>query len=357
MSLTEIHPPLRAAPPLRPTVTFYYPRRVENPSAIPECLGRYEGRKSGNYIWPVKTYGYLSAAGVECRLAEQMPEEGIVITHRDWLPNSLRPNGRQLLVCVVADMIVHPYAQVQLLQNQADPLLTADAELWPSFFMPLWTESGLRGRDASRGDRFENIGFMGSAHNLAPQMKTGKWRARLAELGLRWVVAPPDSWHDYSALDAVLAVRSFSSFPRYRYPATKLFNAWAAGVPAIFGPESALRAERRGPLDYLEVGSPREAVAALDRLRKDPSLREAMVANGLVRALEHTPQKTTGQWTRLLADELPRLYQQWSAADEAYRRDFLARRRAAYRELMLRELGASVYWRLARFIAQVTQRL
>jgi hypothetical protein len=341
---------------IRPIVTFYYPGLVGDPESIPECQDRYVMRKSGNYVWVVRTYGYLSSAGIECRLSDNVPDEGIVISHRDFMRDSLRPNSRQLLVCVVADALVHPYAQVHIVQNPMDPMMVACDELWPSFYLPLWTESGLIPRDVGRGDTFNRIGYFGSRHNLAPQLRSGKWRAKLDRMGLQWVIQNPNAWNDYSTVDAILAVRSFTKCPHPRCPATKLYNAWAAGVPAIFGRESAIRAERKGPLDYIEVRSPLEAVAAIERLKKDRPLREAMVANGKVRAREVTIQTTASRWTQLLGNDFQQAYQQWCSADNAYRRRFLARRRVAYGRLMMHDFGASVYWQLARFAAGLFRR-
>ncbi|MET0656934.1 MAG: hypothetical protein ABW110_02105, partial [Steroidobacteraceae bacterium] len=87
--------------------------------------------------------------------------------------------------------------------------------------------------------------------------------------------------------------------------ATKLYNAWLAGVPAILGPEIAYRHLRRSELDYIEVNSAAEALEAIERLRSDHLLYQAMIDNGVRRAEEFTVGRLTREWTSLLFDTLP----------------------------------------------------
>jgi hypothetical protein len=88
-------------------------------------------------------------------------------------------------------------------------------------------------------------------------------------------------------------------------PASKLTNAWAAGVPAILSPELPYRELRRSSLDYLEARSGAEALEAIDRLVSDPALYSAMVANGLERAREFHSDCLTGRWAEALWQTVP----------------------------------------------------
>ena len=86
-------------------------------------------------------------------------------------------------------------------------------------------------------------------------------------------------WTDYSDVDLVLAVRP----PIGTYtdkPASKLYNAWRAGVPALLGPEPAFRELYTDPLDYVEVSTVEDALAAIDRLRAEPDLYRRMIDRG-----------------------------------------------------------------------------
>lgn len=80
-----------------------------------------------------------------------------------------------------------------------------------------------------------------------PELQQPAWQEQLKALGLNWhVVTTSSRWHDYSDVDVVLAARAFGRPNSYAWkPATKLYNAWHAGVPAIFSGESSLLAERQ----------------------------------------------------------------------------------------------------------------
>lgn len=112
----------------------------------------------------------------------------------------------------------------------------------------------------------------------------------------------------------MLAVRSFSSNRYDHKPASKLFNAWKAGVPAILGCESAFQAERKGDLDYVEVSSMETLIQAITDLRNDDPLRQAIARNGKTRAKEVEPSRITEKWIDFLVNEATPAYHQWCAA-------------------------------------------
>jgi hypothetical protein len=77
-----------------------------------------------------------------------------------------------------------------------------------------------------------------------------------------------NEWHDYSDTDVVLAIRELDRDNLWQgKPASKLYNAWHAGVPAILGYVSAFRSERETKLDYLQATSVREVILALKKLK------------------------------------------------------------------------------------------
>lgn len=155
--------------------------------------------------------------------------------------------------------------------------------------------------------------------NLAPELLHPSWQKHLSTLGLDWQpILNRNHWsdyrhidprcHDYSHVDVIVAVRRFDHHPltqRYPYmnkPATKLYNAWLAGVPAVLGVESAYQAERTSPQDYLEVTSVEETLSALKRLKGDRQLYQAMVNQGKYRAATIHPSVTTAKWRKFLTD-------------------------------------------------------
>jgi hypothetical protein len=322
-----------------PPVYFFVPADAWPEDMKPGSGYFWSAKRGGKWNWTFQTHEYLHAAGFPCQLVDEFPADGIIVAHTRLLAQSLVPNARQLLVCIEADRGRHPYAQLHVQQNPAGAD-AANAELRtridqccvempnPNQYICYWPQPGLIPRDPSRGDRFERIVFMGRPKNLAPILQSEDWARRLTEHDLRWeIVEDRMAWRDYRGVDAIVAARDFGRDPHLDKPATKLQNAWRAGVPAVLAVESAFRAERRGELDYLEVDSADDALAALLRLKHDVGLRHAMIENGHRRAAEVTPAEITADWTRYLREVAMPAYVAWTAAPEYARKRFLRHRR------------------------------
>ena len=88
-------------------------------------------------------------------------------------------------------------------------------------------------------------------------------------------------WNDYSEIDVIVAIRPNTSSQYPNKPASKLVNAWRAGIPAILGPEIAYREVRKSELDYIEAKNRYEVARAIRRLKDSPELYAGMVENGL----------------------------------------------------------------------------
>jgi len=318
-----------------PPIYFYIPQSqwpVGDLPQIPEEYGdwmsawnsRY-GR--GKYDWTLQTYLYLKADGLSCKLINFVPKEGIVISHRDFWSDNLKPSSKLLIVCIKVDREPHPYAQLQVVQNNQDELLKRSQFLWQSYPLKFWLQSKLIPRDCNRGARFENAAFFGVLDSLAAQLQQPQWEEQLSAMGLRWEVVKCDRWHDYSEVDVIVAVRSFEGSNTFdSKPASKLINAWHAGIPAILGLESAYRHERKSELDYIEVASIEEAIAALFRLKNDFNLRQEMVNNGKIRAQEMGNTQITFQWRNFLTNVAVPAYYRWCMASLAQQQIFLMRR-------------------------------
>lgn len=318
-----------------PPIYFYIPQS-DWTEDMPENADTYwVGFRRGIYCWTLQTYLHLKASGFPCELVGSLPNEGIVVSHWDSLPEDFQPGPKLLVVCIQADRARHPYAQVHIVQNPKGLLtklmLLGDKYLLPGgrYYMPLWSQPELIPRNSARGDRFENIAFFGLKENLLPELQSPSWQEQLEALGLRWqVVSRFESWNDYSDVDAILAVRSFGHQDYIWKPATKLYNSWHAGVPAILGSESAYQAERKSELDYIEVTSLSKVISALKRLRDDKSLRQAMIENGQIRAQETQPERIVARWRTLLIDQIIPEYEAWISS-RFYRQSFIQRRQLA----------------------------
>ena len=264
--------------------------------------------------WVVPAYARLRRLGRAVTLGNDVPRSGFVVyhkeDHRTVLARAPR-DGEPLLVACRADFRSADEADFELLQNGH----YADDKR--CFFMPLWPQPGLIPRDPARGTRVENVAFKGYVGNLLPELRGDAFARFMAQHDLRWqldTVADRDvsrpvqaAWHDYRDVDVVLALRPGGEREHTHKPATKLYNSWLAGVPAILSPDYAFRELRRSPLDYLEVESVTGAEDALRKLQRDPALYLAMVENGRFRAREFTADALAQRWDALLFATLPDL--------------------------------------------------
>jgi hypothetical protein len=295
-----------------PPIYFYLPAE-DWPADLPQHSSTYWDGFTGNitggvYAWVIQTYLRLRESGFPCELVGQFPPSGIVLAHRVSLPFHWQPPPSVLLICLRADYEPHPFAPLHVVQNAAQPLSGSAA-----VYMPHWPQVGLLPRSVDRGDQFTTIAFFGIEKNLAPQLQGPAWRDQLQAMGLQWEVMDQSRWCDYQAVDATVAIRDFTGQGHLHKPATKLYSAWSAGVPAILGPESAYQAERQSEHDYLEVRTLAATLTALERLRDDLTLRRAIIAQGQRRAQEITPEGLTRRWQDFLQTVAVPRYRQWIA--------------------------------------------
>lgn len=323
-----------------PPIYFYIPQRYWPRTMPTSADDNWKGFGIGIYAWTWQTYLRLKAEGFPCELVGELPAEGIVLVHRNSLRahnDNLKPEPNILLICLKAELQPYPYAQLHIVQNP-----TENQILKNSYYIPHWTQPALIPRNPARGDRFENIAFFGHEVNIAPELVHSSWQKQLNALGLHWYPILnrnhwsdyseiSDRWNDYSEIDAVVAVRSFNRQQLYlsrnyiSKPATKLYNAWLANVPAILGGESAYRAERNCSLDYLEVASPVDVISALERLRDNPALRQEMVKNGQVRAQAIQHSNITAKWCNFLEEIAVPAYYHWRTKPRWFQQAMLGR--------------------------------
>jgi hypothetical protein len=306
---------------------------------------------SARHASTIRTWLQLREAGFECDLVDEPPDEGIVVTHTDFLPRAgkdtdppwKRPGkferwmASAFVVCFQADRPRHPYAHMHVVQNGMDATrsnqrIAGRRAGLHVHYIPLWPQPGLQHRSDKRGERFTNVGYFGIPGELDPSLQDPVWHERLRDEGLEFTIVPPEGWSDYRDIDAVVAVRSFSYPGEWLLkPASKLLNAWNAGVPAVLGRESAYRAERRSELDFLEVSSRDQVQAALLRLRDDAILRKAMVENGRRRASEFSDDAITAGWRGFLENQAIPAYERWRKASLVSRAASMVRRSAYVR--------------------------
>jgi hypothetical protein len=172
--------------------------------------------------------------------------------------------------------------------------------------------------------------FLAKDDRVAPEFHQPSWVEHLNALGLTWHLVDRDRrarWNDFSYVDAIVAVRQFHNTADYAWkPALKLYNAWHAGIPAILGQgESAYRLERRSNLDYIEVNTLDETLAALKRLRDDLEFRHAVIENGHRRAEETNPENIVKLWQTFVLDRVVPAYERWRNSPAIAREVYLKR--------------------------------
>jgi hypothetical protein len=262
----------------------------------------------GEHYWIVLTWARLRAAGLAVQLDNRLPDAGVVVFYagdkRAIWRQQCEGRSQALLVAVRSDRSPVGFADVEIVQN------LASADGLRSLHVPHWPQPGLLPRDPARGGALRTVLFPGTPRNLHPEFLGAHWAAFLEARGLAFRshfqadAGSPPAYQDFRDVDLMLALRPAAAAQAGNKPAWKLFNAWLAGVPALLGPETGYRELRQGPLDYLEIENPDQAMAAIDRLLEQPALYRAMVDNGLVRGQAFGTEATLARWQRLIEDDL-----------------------------------------------------
>ncbi|MFZ4116722.1 MAG: glycosyltransferase [Chthoniobacterales bacterium] len=263
--------------------------------------------------WIYQTWSLLQKAGVECALSTEFPwttSDGIFLTMSKLLePSIIRQASSDslFLVDILGDGGPHGAANLHLVQNRG-----YTRYLPSSIFVPHWPQPFLRSRDPERGRRFENVCFFGEIQNLAPELRSKEWRQRLQqELGLHFKIRAPHEWNDYRDIDCVVAIRDFSNSSHIHKPATKLYNAWLAGVPFIGGRDSAYAADGSPGKNYLVATSLEELLKHLKHLQENTNLRSMLVQHGLQAGQAFTQEATLHYWKKLVEETIPVRAFQW----------------------------------------------
>jgi hypothetical protein len=309
-----------------------------SPARMPDNRGTCEWL--GPYNWTLQTYLYLKKKGFPCCLTACVPDEGIIIAHSDMLPCSLEPSANQYIVEIKPDRSLRcTFANFVIVQNQRDPIHRGF--MIKSGFVDYWPQPGLVARSSSRGNRFENICYIGNHEQL---IEPEALSLEIRKLGLNWRVVPREEWHNYSDIDAIVAVRGCTVGPIYSpilKPASKLRNAWAAGVPAILSPDPAFSDVRKSDLDYLEA---RDVPAIIDRLKQlmtNSDLRNSMVENGRRRAEDFSADEIVLQWIEIITEQLLPRFELWRRSN--YRRTAFVFTREMAQQIKLRFRARGTY--------------
>ena len=258
----------------------------------------------GKFCWVVQTFHRLKAAGVDCELVHELPKDGVVISHRACFPDFLIPKFGQIFICISADWGRHPFSQFFICQNKkqlhSSGIPRLERYFWPgkSYFVHLWPQPGLIPRNVDRIEQeVVNIGYFGLAENLTTELRSDDWKSFLTTHGMNWcVISSPEKWRDYRSIDAVIFIRDFSGKKHINKPATKLYNAWIAGVIPICSPESAYVDEITSPNDAIVVDNYSDLKNKLLQLKNDMSLVKEIKKHGRHKSQEYTIPIIAQEW-------------------------------------------------------------
>lgn len=314
---------------LRPKISFYIPPDKFKSSWPKSLKDDWISFGGGAKIWTYFTAIVLKEKGYPVDITTEIPKEGIVLSHSRYLPQRRLVNDKAILICIRADYGRNHMAHMHIVQNLCQVYMRGRDFLekfflpGPSYYIPYWPQPGLIPRHSSRGDRFENVVYMGTVKNLKEELRTTEWAEELAKERIVFkIVGDQALWHDYSQVDAICAIRSRSSDHHLRKPPSKLINAWLAHTPAILGPESSYRALRETELDYIEAKTLKQVRDAILRLRDQPSLRQKMVANGIKRARNYTVEANANRWIDFFERTAIPYYFNWRNRSNFYKKTF-----------------------------------
>jgi hypothetical protein len=261
--------------------------------------------------WTLQTYLYLKRRGDPVHLADDFVPGQINVVYYDDLLLKARPD-RAFIVAIQPDRPRPAACDIRIVQNRLQVRTESDHHV------VFWPQPGLQPRDPLRKNSLCRLGYLGMGIYLAKPFQDDVFRRRLAELDIELVIREKD-WTDFSDLDAILAVRQVSPFDLTIKPASKLINAWIAGCPALLGAEPAYQQLRISPLDYFEIRSPDDAIAALRRLRDEPGLMDQMIANGHRRAEAFSVDHIASRWESILSGPVSDAYERWQRESPIFR--------------------------------------
>lgn len=282
---------------LDPRATRWPDIRALGERDIERMPSRFVG---GRNSWIAQTYLRLREAiesrGWKASAGPGFPEGAICIAHRDDVNGFAVRAHRSFLVVVRADRAPARACDLAIVQNG----LALERH---ERFLPLWPQPGLMPRDEARGTRIERLAYHGRITSEPWWFRDPAFLLALRHRGIEFEPRPA-GWEDYRGVDVAIAARDELGEVLKCKPATKLYNAWLAGVPLLAGREPAYEELRRSPLDYIEIRSAADVLVALDVLRACPRLYAATVENGLARAASFTVDALRERWMDLLEKEV-----------------------------------------------------
>jgi hypothetical protein len=251
---------------------------------------------SGPECWVLQTFIFLRKHFDNINLSNKTQPNAINFVHGGEM-NCAQIEKRHLIVNLRADYPYNRKASYEIIQNKA---LAKEKAYW----IPLWRQPGMIVRNKERtGCR--TVGYFGRHINYYTRFTrfaAGFFKVEDAvldicrETGLTLIQKGPNEWNDFSDVDAVLGIRSFSEYRYNSKPATKLTNAWTAGTVFIGGGDSAYAQIGTPGVDYLRATTTKGLRKELSVLHSNAEHFDALLQAGARRSSEFSREAVTSRW-------------------------------------------------------------
>lgn len=298
------------------------------PDSLLGDMGVFKGARTIRHEVQWIFFLMLRDQGLDVQICHDFPERGILLIHKSHV-KIFKWNPNLFVVSLQWDYTRDDRAQMHLVSNEYKTTNSSlgwlDRLSFPGLqrYVPPVMHPVIIPRDPARGDRFENIAFIGDPKNLDKAFRTGSFRAMVEGLGMRFIIrSEPDKMSDFSDIDAVVAIRRLGRVISNK-PSVKLINAWRGGVPSILGCEVGHREARKSEYDYIEVDSVEEVVNALDRLKTDVDYRNKMIANAKQRAEPFSAEGQQKVWIEFFKGTVIPAYEEWQRKSDPGKYTFL----------------------------------
>jgi hypothetical protein len=240
-------------------------------------------------VWIIQSYLIFKAAKLpfEIVFSDEIKADAVNVLHRDEI-HLKRNLHKGFIVGIRADRPPLYMADLIVCQNRFF------ARKPNALYLPHWPQPGLIPRNSKREDTLENIAFFGRFVNFDARISGLDLKTVLNQRGLQ-LVQDEKKWHDYREVDAAIGLRRIPEIEISTKPASKLTNAWLAGVPALLGDEPAYAELRENEYDYLVVASPKDILNALEKLQQKGEYKKFR-EQAQRRAQEFTREKILWIW-------------------------------------------------------------
>jgi len=255
------------------------------------------------WAWLVQTYFELRDTGYDVSASAVADSQKVNVMHADDYVH-LQNKDLFFVAVVVADRRVYFPGNCSLVQNHNH--LVSKADYW----VPHWDQPGLIPRPslAPDPDRIFNVAFAGIPENSIELNRVIEQAA--FERPVRISMLSPHRWNDFSDVDVLVAVRDLNGKKHPEKPPTKLFNAWAAGVPFVGGMDSAYEQVGKPGINYLQVCNQTQLLNAISWLQ-DGDNWISLVDAGKQAAEKFNRRKTREMWLAVLSGPVQEQFKAW----------------------------------------------